>query len=143
MREQQKSKLPKKGEGTIHFKAKERLGFILEKRDWICLPEAYFYASFKLEYPEYPPSTIYKSSEYRHHFDIYAYKHHDNGLTSEMLLEIDGSSHNSQVQQGKDRTAQEYAAFFLPDARFVRLDIAMLLNYSISDQSICDLYNIK
>jgi hypothetical protein len=136
----------KHGEGTPHGKAKDRLICILGFNGWFVYPDAIFQCAFYLRNKE--GSTLKSNTKkhamgYYHEFDIYANKLHSNGLTSELIVEIDGKSHDSEVQQGKDKTAEEYAAFFLPDARLVRMDIGILLNHAISDNAILEMYGIR
>ena len=127
MREQQKSKLIRKGEGTAHIKAKTRLVNILIDNGWEVFPDAIFSNRCMLMSQNDIPLLNRHTCFYYHEFDIYAIKDHGNGLASQLIIEIDGSSHNSKVQQGKDRTAEAYAHFFLPDAIFRRIPIDELI----------------
>ena len=129
MRAQRQSDLEKHGEGRDHERAKNRLVEILEKESWEVHPDMGLSVSCMFE--------IIK--EYYHEFDVYARKKHDNGLTSELLTEIDGRSHERPKQKNRDRTAEEYAAFFLPDCVFRRIDISILLNPNVADANILDL----
>ena len=138
-RTQRQSEGFRHGEGTIHTKARERLEFMLRHAGWEVHPNCGITVSSALINMW---GHALKRTSYDKEFDTYSTKKHDNGLTSELIIEIDGKSHNSKVQQGKDKTAEEYAAFFLPDARFVRIDIAILLNHNISDKSILEMYKI-
>ena len=133
MREQQKSKLEKHGEGPSHEKAKTRLVNILIDNGYEVFPDTKLDCSFNIESQN---GYTVDTNAYHHEFDIYAKKEHDNGLVSELIIEIDGSSHNSKVQQGKDLTARKYAEFFIPDAEFIRIDIGTALDNDLTMKMI-------
>lgn len=132
---QRKSDLIKHGEGAAHEKARLRLGNILINNGWEIYPNSVLKVNAEVE-SEPPACWLFHDTNYYHEFDIYCRKEHDNGLVSELIIEIDGSSHNSKIQQGKDKTAEQYARFFLPDARFVRIPIEALLG-DMRDLDIC------
>jgi len=148
VREQQKSKLPRKGETESHIKARERMEKMLEKAKWYvksdCPLAVFFYFTDKLG-NRIRGEPVKGEPEYYHEYDIYARKKHNNGLTSEMIIEIDGSSHDKPTQKGRDSIAENYAAFFLPDARFIRIPISLLLNQNMnmSNATLLDSYGIK
>ena len=136
LREQQKSKLEKHGEGTSHKKAKMRVLTMLEQAGWTVTPDALLMVSSNFNDAE-------TWTGYKHEFDIYATKKHDNGLTSQLIIEIDGKAHDSKVQKGKDIIAENYAKFFLPDARFGRIPIGLLRSKTISDEAVLKEYKIR
>jgi len=132
MREQQQSKLEKHGEGKYHEKAKERLAEILRGEGWNVLVDAILDVTRIW-------ISIADEKRYYHEFDVLGWKKHSNGLISEFIVEIDGSSHEKKKQKNRDKTAEEYAAFFLPDVKFKRIDISLLLNPNIADRNILEL----
>jgi len=143
LREQRKSELEKKGEGPVHTKARERMEKILLDRGWTVVPGMFMAVVFRLTDMPEKPYTVFKETKYKHSWDIYARKHHDYNLMSELIIEIDGGSHDGRPQQGRDKTAEEYAEFFLGDTRLVRVKIDMLLNLNNSDQYIAGAYKIR
>jgi hypothetical protein len=128
-REQQKSKLEKHGEGKAHAAANDRLVNILLDAGWEVHPNCGFTAQSALITMW---GTAIKRTGYDHEWDVYAIKKHDNGLTTELIIEIDGSSHNSKVQMGKDIIAENYAKFFLPNAYFKRIPIEALIDKKVA-----------
>ena len=138
---QRKSELVKHGETESHEKAKTRLVNILMDNGWEVMPDTSLHITSVLRSDEH--SRLW-DNDYYHEFDIYCRKRHDNGLVSELILEIDGSSHDSKVQQGKDKTAYDYASFFLPDARFHRVPIEFLIGkFPEKDEQFVKRYNLK
>ena len=138
MREQRQSETFRHGEGKTHKKAKDRLRFMLIAEGWEVIPDADFSVFCYLD----DKNLTHAFKQYYHEFDIYAKKEHSKGrygTRSELIVEIDGSSHEKKKQQNRDRTAEEYAAFFLPDCVFRRIDISILLNPNIADKNILDL----
>jgi hypothetical protein len=131
-RSQRQSDLEKHGEGRTHFKAVGRLLDILKAAEWNAFPNIPIHVNWNL-------ATLTTQGEYYHEFDIYGYKQHSNGLISQLIVEIDGSSHEKPKQKNRDKTAEEYAAFFLPDAKFKRIDISLLLNPNVADKNILEL----
>ena len=137
LRVQRKSEAMKYGEGTDHERAKTRLVNILMDNGFEVFPDAHLNVAWSLESEnEQSLRERMPLTDYYHEFDIYCRKRHDNGLVSELIIEIDGSSHNSKVQQGKDKTAQKYAEFFLPDAEFIRIDIGTALDNDLTMKMI-------
>jgi hypothetical protein len=130
MREQQKSKTFKHGAEGPHRKAQDRLALILVNEGWTVYPDSPLAVRWDLT--SHNGIVLHGcpyNLPYYHEFDIYAtMKHRDLGLTSELIVEIDGSFHDSKVQQGKDKIAEEYAKFFLPDAWFKRIGIELLID---------------
>ena len=135
MRSQRESETFRHGEGTVHERAKFRLRDILSDDRWDVVPDY----PLKVQVQQGPWRHMKDIRRYQHEFDIYAEKAHDNGLQSELIVEIDGSSHQKRIQQNKDRKAEDYAAFFFPDAKFKRIDIGILLNPNVADANILDL----
>lgn len=141
-REKEKSKLSKYGEGKTHTKASLRLGQILIDDGWEIFPNAFLSMrwylksetgqNLKPQQNNHEEDTI----DFYHPFDMYAIKEHTNGLTSELIVEIDGSRHEKKGVKNRDKTVKEYANFLLPNALFARLDIAILINQNISDTSV-------
>lgn len=145
-REQQQSKLPKRGPTKSHEKAKDRMVVAMMDTGWEVLPDAVLACTWGLKSQNNTllrPSPDEYTRGYYHEYDIYAFKWHDNGLQSEIIIEIDGKVHNSNQQRSRDIRAANYAAFFLPDARFIRMPIELLLNKNISDKAILEEYKIK
>jgi len=141
MTEQQKSKTVKYGEGKYHAKARQRIEKALTDKGWTIQPETILWLKGALR-------PIYEDREfveikYRHPWDIYARKKHDNGLSSDLIIEIDGLIHESDEQKKRDKQAEEFAAFFLSDTRFVRMPISLALNLNISDGELLKSYGIK
>ena len=111
---------------------------MLISEGWQVVPDADFSVFCYLD----DDNLTHAFKKYYHEFDIYAKKEHSKGsygTQSELIVEIDGSSHEKPKQKNRDKTAEEYAAFFLPDAKFKRIDISLLLNPNIADKNILEL----
>ena len=133
MRSQRESETFRHGEGKTHEKAKRRLVDILKNDGWTTWCDIPFWVE---------TTSLVQRNSYYHEFDIYAKKEYSKGrygTQSELIVEIDGSSHDRPKQKNRDKTAEEYAAFFLPDAKFKRIDISLLLNPNVADANILDL----
>lgn len=165
---QRKSELVKHGPGDAHEKAKDRLVNILMDNGWECFPDAIFDVQFSLRSQEAYRLQKPESSRYYHEFDIYARKDVPIGgggkyrLQSELIIEIDGTnekgSHSEEIekiidlpnrkkkkQDNRDHTVEEYAAFFLRDARFIRIPIEHVLGRNKlipSDEYIKNYYRL-
>jgi hypothetical protein len=74
-----------------------------------------------------------KQFQYEHYFDTYAEKKNENRLVTKIIVEVDGSSHDSVEQQKRDKTARIYAEFFILDLIFVRLKLGDILANSEKD----------
>ena len=141
MREQQKSKLERKGEGASHEVAKTRLVKVLMNCGWEVFPDHKFSVFC---YMDSTDGCTEKYKDYYHEWDIYCRKDHDNGLMSEKIFEIDGSSHEKKKQQNRDDTAEKYAEFFLPNCNLYRIDIADLIGkHSLDDAKLWILYKLR
>jgi len=140
MREQQESKTFKYGEGDAHRKGRERLMDILRNDGWQVFADAKLNVAWSFD-SQNGESLKYRQPllDYYHEYDTYARKKHKNGLTSELITEIDGVSHERRIQQNRDKDAERYANFLLPDVRFRRIDIGILLNPNVADANILDL----
>lgn len=139
VRDQFKGSTFRYGEGNPHERAKFRLVSILQTYHW---------EKIETDKPWDVRTTWGWKKEddpkikYYHEYDVYAEFKHSNGLISRYIFEIDGSSHEKKHQKNHDRTAEDYANFFELCTRFVRMDIGLLLNYSMTDEGILDTYKI-
>ena len=143
MREQQQSKTFKYGEGDAHRKGRERLMDILRNDGWQVFADAKLNVAWSFD-SQNGESLKYRQPllDYYHEYDTYARKEHSKGrygTQSELIVEIDGVSHERRIQQNRDKNAERYANFLLPDCKFKRIDISLLLNPNIADKNILEL----
>ena len=143
MREKYKSQLEKHGPGEAHTRAQDRLVKILMDAGWEVFPDSRFHCDYHFYSQNNEPLKEWVDAYY-HEFDIFARKEHSNGLKTEKIFEIDGSSHEKKKQQNRDDTAQRYAEFFLPDCPVYRVPIDELIGKNArSDAQLWLIYKLR
>jgi hypothetical protein len=131
---QQQSQLVKKGEGAAHKKGVQRIVKILRARKWFVYPSDPLWVAWQIGLSE---TTKNKDDYFYHQWDIFAKKRHQSsGLTSKVIIEIDGKIHDSSQQQARDKKAQLFAEFFIEDVVFKRIKLRIVLDKKSTDDEI-------
>jgi hypothetical protein len=126
---QRKSELFKHGDDIpSHNNAVAKICKLLDDKGFTVLQKYHLFVTGYLGH-----WTIYNEFQYEHFYDIYAEKKNSNRLITKIIVEVDGSSHDSVEQQKRDKTARLYAEFFINDVIFVRAKIGDILANSEQD----------
>lgn len=145
MRVQRQSETFQLKEGKSHISAKERVIKVLKDKGFDVFPEGRIYAFVMItDEGGQKLDHINTNGEYRHPFDIIAYKKSEkSGLSIAYAIEIDGEIHKKKRIAQRDKRHEQILSLFFPDYHLKRIEKVDVISKHITDENILSQLGIK
>lgn len=145
MRVQRQSEAFQIKEGRTHISAKERVIRILTEKGYNVFPEGRLYAFVMITDEQGNKlDHINSNGEYKHPFDIIAYKKSEkSGLSIAYAIEIDGEIHKKKRIAQRDKRHEQILSLFFPDYYIKRIEKVDVISKHITDDNIVNQLGIK
>lgn len=145
MRVQRQSETFQLKEGRSHISAKDRVIRILREKGYEVYPEGRIYAYVMITDEQGTKlDHIDSIGEYKHPFDIIAYKKSEkSGLSIAYAIEIDGEIHKKKRIAQRDKRNEQILSLFFPDYYIKRIEKVDVISKHITDDNIIKSLDIK